>query len=171
MSSGYAWVKSAAQRLSDQRQVAGWRPATVEAASFSSRGMRILRTLQQLEYALSDLDAKFTPVVINKCGEATAYLIVWLQELDVSELGEISKMTCEQVGTAELVNTVEVRDKMLGAWEYWSEDRLRDAVHCVGRALVVMLALCQHLDVDVEMEVKQLDFGKRKPGGRHPDTW
>ncbi len=173
MSDVYGWVKSAAQQLSDQRQVAGWRPATVEAASFSSRSMRVLRTLRRLEHVLRP--PIIESVVQNCCAEVMAYLLVWLHELDVNELALVATTPpTEDTGWPDLPpGTSEVRDHVLDAWEAWSEDRVKRAAVDVGAAVVDMLEFCRRRGFNVEKELfsRGVDFGKRKPGSRHPDTW
>ena len=113
------------------------------------------------------------PVSRNLCAEVTAYLIVWLHEIDVRELADVATTpVVEEPGWQPAPMLSDVRDHVLDAWENWAEDRTkRSGAIDIGAALVDILVYCKYLNVDVEKEITKLDLGKRKPGGRHPDTW
>lgn len=165
----YGWIKVAAQRLSDQRQVAGWRPATLEAASFSSRAMRVLCSLCRIETALREKRPCRIP-----SAEVLGYLIVWLHELDARELADVATTPApEDDGWPKQHPTpFEIRNHVLSAWELWSEDKAKHAAVRIGAAIVVALELCAGMGAEAEIVLLDVDLGKRKPHGRrHPDTW
>lgn len=177
MSGEFAWVKSAATRLSDQRQEAGWRPATVEAASFSSRAMRVLRALQGVEHAAhSCLPRDAVGSTEHRCSCLVAYLIVWTHELDVSGLDPVARMSRDELmdvnphqAPGEI--TKHVRDAVTEAWDLWANDDTTEATRHLHSALCRTLAMCMALGVDVTEDFTHLDLNTRRPGSRHPDTW
>lgn len=174
------WIQSQLPRILEVRELAGWRPTTLDSGSFCARCMCVMAELRELEDEFEKLPSECKPGAIDsECADVALYLIVILNDLNPGVLRQVDESN--QVWTwprggswtcSELV--ARVRKYVIYAWEAWRQDRHEDIYLNLRNALEAAMVMGKGLDVDLPKAVAEKTEINSKRGRRHglkhPDT-